>query len=426
MNRIVKWLKGAAFAAAVFLLVLMCPSEKTQAQAAAPVQGIDVSAYQGTIDWAQVGKSGIKFAMIRVGNVKYGPDANFYYNVNGAVSNGIRAGVYVYSYALTPAEAVQEAQMAISMMQNVMVNFPVAIDMEDSSQKALTAQQQADIVNAFCSTIYAAGYTPMVYSYRNWFIERMAPVSWDHWVAMYDSYCDYPGYTIWQYSSSGSVAGISGRVDMNYLYKDYFTEIPANGFYTNSLGTYYYVNYRKQFGLQTIAGLQYMFQADGRMLTDFTQEDAEGNTIRYCKDGHIVVITKALKDAAVSARAQATAAEQQIPVLQASLTQAQAAETAAQAQAAASQQTYETALANAQQFAALAQAAPTQENLAAAAVAQQQADTAAAQAAADAQTLQTAQANVTAAQTALTQGQTNAVTLDQAADNAEALVVIPE
>ncbi len=255
---------AAAAAAAALVIALAVPGVGMETQAA-QAKGIDVSSYQGAIDWQSVKNSGVSFAMIRVGNTAYGIDSYFAQNMIGANAAGLRVGCYVYTYATTAAQAVQEAQFVLSAVAPYTVSFPIAIDVEDQVHKSLTAAQQAEIVNAFCATIYNAGYTPMVYASRNWFLERMGPVAWDHWVAQYNTYCDYPGYAMWQASSSGSVPGIAGRVDVDYLFKDYFTLIVANGFSVRNGNTYYYKNYKQQVGLQTIENKLYFFDATGAM-----------------------------------------------------------------------------------------------------------------------------------------------------------------
>ena len=414
------------FAAAAAFVIALTPLSGTEAQAAtAAVSGIDVSSWQGNINWSAVAASGVKFAMIRVGNTKYGLDSKFTQNVIGANAAGIRVGVYVYSYALTDAEAAADAQLAISAMANLPISFPVAIDIEDSSQKALSAAQLQSIANTFCSMVYAAGYQPMVYSYKNWFTERMGVTSWDHWVANYSSSMGMAG-TMWQYTSSGQVSGIAGNCDMDYVLKDYFTTIPANGLSTQNGATYYYVNYRKQFGMQTINGVQYFFDGTGAMVKNQTITDAQNNIIRMCKDGHVVVITAAAQAQAAQLKA---ASDQQAALLVQCQTAQASAEKKAQA-AAAQYQTlqaaFEQAAVTAQTAAANAAALPTQENLNIQAVANaqlEQAQTAVAAAQQTATQLQTAA--TAAAQQTVTQTQA-AATAKAASDAAQLAIAIPD
>ena len=160
-----KRLMAALLAAA--LLLLTVPGFGTRAEAAQ--KGIDVSQWQGAINWQAVKAGGADFAMIRIGNCKYGLDTRFAENMIGASAAGLRVGCYVYTYATNVQEAIADATLAVQAMAPFQVSFPVAIDMEDSVHKTLNPLQQAEIVNAFCSVIYQAGYSPMVYaSWSGW------------------------------------------------------------------------------------------------------------------------------------------------------------------------------------------------------------------------------------------------------------------
>lgn len=250
------------------LIVSMAISPLTQMKVeAAPVTGIDVSVYQGDINWSAVKASGVQFAFVRVGTTKKGIDAKFAQNMAGANAAGIRTGVYIYSYATTVEAAAYEANLVLQSVQPYTVSFPIAIDIEDSVQKACTPDQLAAIANTFCSIIYSAGYYPIVYGSKNWLTTRIGATGFDKWVAQYNTACEYPNPAVWQYTSSGSVAGINGRVDMNILYKDYNSYIIANGFTTRNDKKYYYSNYRMQMGWATIEGAKYFFNTAGEMQT---------------------------------------------------------------------------------------------------------------------------------------------------------------
>ncbi len=213
---------------------------------------------------------------------------------------------------------------------------------------------------------------------------------------------------------------------MDYVLKDYFTAIPANGLSTQNGATYYFVNYRKQFGMQTIGGLQYFFDGTGAMVKNQTITDAQNNIIRMCKDGHVVMITAAQQ--AQAAQLKAVSDQQAALLVQCQTTQAAAEQqaTAAAAQAQALQAQFEQAAVTAQTAAATAAALPTQENLtaqAAAALQLQQAQTAATDAQKTAATLQAA------AQTAATQTTAQAqaaATAKAASDAAQLAIVIPD
>ena len=424
VKHLMKGIKLAFLAVAAAILMSVTPAEGTQVQAAA-ISGIDVSAYQGDINWSAVAASGVKFAMIRLGNTKYGMDSKFAQNVAGANAAGIRVGVYVYSYALTDAEAAADAQLAVAAMKNLPVSFPVAIDIEDSTQSTLSDAQLLSIANTFCSIVYANGYQPMVYSYKNWLATRMSSAAWDRWVANYSDSIGLSG-TMWQYTSSGSVAGIAGNVDMDYVLKDYFTSIPANGLSVQGGKTYYFVNYRRQFGFQTIGGLQFFFDGTGAMVQNQTTTDGQGNIIRICRDGHVVVITAAAQAQAAQLKAvsdqQAAILVQYQAVQTAAAQTTQAALTQYQTLQAAAQQ----AAVNAQTAAANAAALPTTENLnlqAAAAVQQQQAK---ANAAAALQTLTQYQTAEAAAAQQVTSQTQIAAAAKAASDAAQLAIVVPD
>ena len=189
--------------------------------------GIDVSKYQGTIDW-KAAKSAVNFAIIRCGyrgmyDGQLHEDPYFYKNMSGAKGAGVNVGVYIYSTALNEAEAVQEASMAVAMAQKAGgCSYPIYLDMEDTvrGQSSLSVDQRMAIVNAFVSTVQSSGYKAGLYCSKNWMTARMnagaLPGSCSVWIAQYNTSCTYSGRkNIWQYSSKGSVPGIKGHVDMN-------------------------------------------------------------------------------------------------------------------------------------------------------------------------------------------------------------------
>ena len=193
------------------------------------MNGIDVSKWQGRIDWAKVKASGVQFAIIRAG---YGrevsqKDAYFEANYAGAKAAGLPVGAYWYSYATTTEGAKAEARACLEVIRGKSFEFPVWFDQEyEPAIKALTKQQRTDIVKAFCETLEAAGYYTGLYCSRDWLQNWLYPAqlkAYDIWVAAYGS---SPGrvplpYGMWQRSSSGKVPGISGNVDLDIAYKDY-------------------------------------------------------------------------------------------------------------------------------------------------------------------------------------------------------------
>ncbi|MCR5580243.1 MAG: hypothetical protein K6F66_01525 [Pseudobutyrivibrio sp.] len=244
----------AAFALAV-CMILSTPLSVS----AAGAQGVDVSKYQGSINWAAVAQSGVSYTFIKVGSTKSGVDPYFAANVQGAQAVGIRTGVYIYSYATTVEAAVQEAQLVLQWIEPYNINFPVAFDIEDSVQKGLDANTCTAMANAFCGTIAAAGYTPILYTYTNFYKAHFTSgLAYDKWIAQYSDHNDIAGWAIWQYTSGGAVAGINGRVDMNVAAKDYTAFIPAVGLLDLGAGNvFFFSNYRKQFGWVDVAGIKY-------------------------------------------------------------------------------------------------------------------------------------------------------------------------
>jgi glucan-binding YG repeat protein len=277
LGKIGKKLLSVGMLLSCVALLSFSPAASLHSQAVGPevALGIDVSKYQGGINWQQVRNAGVRFAMIRVGTTKKGLDEQFVNNINGANAAGIRTGIYIYSYATTPEQAAAEANQVLAWIAPYAVTFPVAIDIEDSCQKGLSAAQLQAIADTFCGIINANGYEPMVYSYKNWFQNRMPNVASAKWVAQYGPVCEYAGdYAMWQSTSRGSFAGIAGRVDVNHLYSDYFSRIIGEGF--NSWGghTFYYHNWRKTYGWINLETGRYHSEANGFIQTGWFQDES--------------------------------------------------------------------------------------------------------------------------------------------------------
>lgn len=194
------------------------------------IKGIDVSSYQNKPDWAKVAKVGIKFAILRV-HQKTGIDGSFEYNYKGCKSNGILIGGYKYSYALTPAQAIDEAEDVIAALNGRGLDFPVFYDLEWSNQRKLGKQAVENIAVAFLTRIKKAGYKVGIYCNLDWYNNVLSDAlkQYDCWIARYPANDNgsvqerlRPTVGVgWQYSSKGKVDGINGNVDMNVFYKDY-------------------------------------------------------------------------------------------------------------------------------------------------------------------------------------------------------------
>jgi GH25 family lysozyme M1 (1,4-beta-N-acetylmuramidase) len=194
------------------------------------IKGIDVSRYQGTIDWDKVKNTGIEVAILRCGyglNKTSNDDVQFERNYKEAKRVGIKVGVYLYSYATSVTQARSEAQHVLRLVQNKTLDYPVFYDLEDASITAKCSKTViGDIAEEFCNTITAKEYAVGIYANKYWFTNVLTDsrfAQWDKWVAQYNKECTYQGnYVGWQYSSSGSVNGITGKVDMNEFYSDYW------------------------------------------------------------------------------------------------------------------------------------------------------------------------------------------------------------
>lgn len=200
------------------------------------LKGIDVSSNQGKPDWAKVAKSGVKFAILRV-HQRSGIDNSFEYNYKGCKSNGILIGGYKYSYALTPSQAIDEAEDVIAALNGRGLDFPVFYDLEWSNQRKLGKQAVENIAVAFLTRMKKAGYKVGVYCNYDWYKNCLSNAlkQYECWIANYpkkeldngtlQERLRVPVGVGWQYSEHGKVSGISGNVDMDVFYKNYKEEV---------------------------------------------------------------------------------------------------------------------------------------------------------------------------------------------------------
>ncbi len=191
--------------------------------------GIDVSAWQKEIDWEKVKASGVEFVIIRCGyrGAKTGAlveDSYFYKNLMGAKEAGVKVGVYFFTQAITETEAVEEASMVLALLGETETEYPIFIDTENTNGRAdsLDKGTRTAVCDAFCKTIEKSGRKAGIYASRNWFNTKLNDDKLsDHlrWVAEYASTTAYAKrYEMWQYTSSGKVDGINGRVDLDISY----------------------------------------------------------------------------------------------------------------------------------------------------------------------------------------------------------------
>lgn len=201
-------------------------------------KGIDVSKFQGKIDWKKVADNGVEFAIIRVGLRGYGSgklveDEYFEDNIKGALSAGIKVGVYIYSQALDETELLEEANFVLEKIAPYKIECPVVYDVEkvanaDGRMNNLTVEERTQLTKLFCDTIQAAGYKPMIYHNMEMGVlmvnlEELA--DYDKWFAYYKDDFYYPyEYKMWQYSEKGHVDGVDGEVDLNISFAPLWEE----------------------------------------------------------------------------------------------------------------------------------------------------------------------------------------------------------
>lgn len=253
------------------------------------IEGIDVSYAQGKANWTKVKEDGVRFAFIRIG---YGressqKDTQFENNYTGAKATEIPIGGYYYSYATTVERAKQEAKACLSMIGDKKFDLPIAYDMEEPSQYALTPTELYDIYYAFANEIIAAGHRCMIYTNLNWMKNKWSKTNIVSdgvkiWMAQYNSTMDYQdkdAIHIWQYSSKGTVSGIIGAVDMNYclipledfleektIQKGEWVQQDGKYWYRHKDGTYTQNNWEQ------IDDKWYYFDADGWMQTGWIED----------------------------------------------------------------------------------------------------------------------------------------------------------
>lgn len=280
--------RACAGALAIAILGMMPAGEARAVSSSGSIaRGIDVSKHNGAVNWSQVAASGIQFAFIKAGSTNSGIDPQFAANITGAQAAGLKTGVYIYSYATTPEEAANEANLLLQWIAPYTVNYPVVFDIEDKCHKNLSNQQLIDIINAFCTVIDGEGYYPMVYSSKNMFAQKLSIVGWDKWVAQYNDSCEYNNNVcFWQYSSHGSVNGVSGRVDVNYQYKDYSSLIIPEGFIGHNGSVRFYSNWKMQRGWISYNDTRYYLDEAGNLVSGWFT-DASGTYYLSPADGSI-------------------------------------------------------------------------------------------------------------------------------------------
>lgn len=194
--------------------------------------GIDVSKWNGTIDWNAVKNSGVSYVIIRCGyrGSSQGAlieDPKFKSNIQGATAAGLKVGVYFFTQAVDEVEAVEEASMVLEQISGYTISYPIFLDVEASGGRGdkIDKATRTAVCKAFCNTIQDAGYTAGIYANKTWLESKINTSelgAYKIWLAQYAASPTYTGrYDLWQYSSTGRVSGISGSVDLNLSYLGY-------------------------------------------------------------------------------------------------------------------------------------------------------------------------------------------------------------
>lgn len=199
-------------------------------------KGIDVSKWQGNVDFTKVKAVGYDFVIINAGYGRYASQKDPYFeqNYKNAKAAGLGVGAYWYSYAVSAQEAKQEAEVFLGVIKGKQFDYPVCYDIEDNKQKGLSNSVIGSMIDAFCGCLESHGYYTSLYSYAD-FLNNKVPAQckqkYDVWVAHFNvQKPSYNGsYGMWQYTSTGGVSGVNGNCDCNYAYKDYPSIIKSAG-----------------------------------------------------------------------------------------------------------------------------------------------------------------------------------------------------
>lgn len=256
------------------------------------IKGIDVSAWQGKIDWKTVADYGMGFAILRITEAGNVVDSQFENNLAGCNKYNIPVGVYKYSYAMTIAEIQREARKVVSTLNGRRIQFPVFLDLEYNNQRSLGSESIHKMADAFREIVEAAGYKFAIYCNVDWYENVICShlKKYDFWIARYPANDDgwlqerlRPDFGVgWQYSSKAKIPGISGTVDRNVFYKDYSEETGKKEETTvnklqehTKLGDYYANN----------GGTKpYLEKKSNAYLDDFTKNAGDKNYTKFARD----------------------------------------------------------------------------------------------------------------------------------------------
>ncbi len=234
-------------------------------------RGVDVSHWQGDIDWQKANADDVDFVMLGT-RYQGDTDPKFRENADKAVKAGVKIGAYIYSYATTPEMAEQEADFILKLVKDYPISYPIAFDVEnEKTLGALSKDQITAIIHTFCKKISDAGYYPILYANDYWIQNKLdmpALSQYPVWVAAYERTPKYDRPAMWQGTDSGAVAGVQGNVDIDLQFVDFSDKIPADSWKKFDGVWYYYQNYRMQKDALIFDGKNsYYLQDDGTIFT---------------------------------------------------------------------------------------------------------------------------------------------------------------
>ena len=245
------------------------------------IKGIDVSQWQGDIDFGKVRSAGVDFVIIRAGYGRYisQKDPYFEQNYARAKSAGLNVGAYWYSYAESEADARAEAAVCMEAIRGKQFEYPIYFDLEEQSQFSRGKAFCSALVTAFCGEMEKAGYFAGLYISRSplqTYITSEVAERYALWVAEYGSKCNYGGaYGMWQYTSTGKVSGVNGACDCDYAYTDYPSIIKNGGFNGFAKPTEHFLDISgfkkgdKSLGVLALKQLLHLFREKGLTSANF-------------------------------------------------------------------------------------------------------------------------------------------------------------
>ena len=269
------------------------------------IKGLDVSEFQGEVDWERVKAAGYKFAMLRAGYGYNTIDKQFRRNASECNRIGLPVGVYWFCYAFSPEKAVQEADGCIDIISEYRLDYPVCYDIEQASADYIEKQGVSftpalakNVVKSFCDRIETKGYYAMFYTNRNFldtYLGTELSKRYAYWYARYADRFDGTDCGIWQYTSTGSVPGITGNVDLDLGYTDYPSVIKKAGLNHLSASSPFpspvpeYITYVIQPG-DTLSGIARRYGTTVTALTQLNKlSDPDkiyaGNTLKVPENG---------------------------------------------------------------------------------------------------------------------------------------------